>query len=487
MTAQIALKFDHLGREEGLSQSSVNCMLRDRDGLIWFGTQDGLNLYDGKKFRVFQNEPGDTASLSNNYIVSVCEDEKGYIWLGTMTGGLNRLDKKTERFRKFLHSRDSNSISDNTIWSVLPEGNGFIWAGTSNGLNLFDSHTGKFKNIIPDSTGSEKSIKGMVISLFRNLQGELWIGTTEGLLRYVHKVGQCVKFYNPAENNMPGANIIWSVSGTPEGKIVTGTNNGVFLLDTVSGTFARVLGVPGGSPVVTWSVFPENDRVIWAGTAQGLFRLVTGESSPQAYLHNAADPLTISDNNIWCIVPDPSGFLWAGTKNGVSKTRISAAHFNLIDDDSVQRVSLSSPRVMAILEDSFGYLWVGTDGGGLNCISPGMSKVAVMNSANSGLKNDAVWALAEDNSGNIWIGNYLGGLHVYSRSTGKIRSFPTGLNDPYALSNNRVLALLPSGDGKVWIGTRGGGLIRFDPASGRFKNYMPVPGDSTSISGNTVL
>jgi anti-sigma regulatory factor (Ser/Thr protein kinase) len=110
-----------------------------------------------------------------------------------------------------------------------------------------------------------------------------------------------------------------------------------------------------------------------------------------------------------------------------------------------------------------------------------------MNAANSGLKNDAVWALAEDNKGNIWIGNYMGGLHVYSRTTGKIKSFPTGANDEYALSNNRVLALLPSDDGKVWIGTRGGGLVRFDPVSGRFNNFTNIPGDSTSISGNTVL
>jgi ligand-binding sensor domain-containing protein len=84
---QQPLRFERIGRNEGLSQSSVNCMLRDRDGFMWFGTQDGLNLYDGKKFRVFQNQPGDSTSLSNNYIVSICEDEEGIIWVGTMTGG----------------------------------------------------------------------------------------------------------------------------------------------------------------------------------------------------------------------------------------------------------------------------------------------------------------------------------------------------------------------------------------------------------------
>ncbi|MBN1819881.1 MAG: hypothetical protein JW833_04160, partial [Prolixibacteraceae bacterium] len=99
--AQVPVTFNRIGREAGLSQNSVNCMLRDRDGLMWFGTQDGLNMFDGNKFRIFQNIPGDSASVSNNYIVSICEDEEGFIWIGTMTGGLNRFDKKTEKFRVY--------------------------------------------------------------------------------------------------------------------------------------------------------------------------------------------------------------------------------------------------------------------------------------------------------------------------------------------------------------------------------------------------
>ena len=135
--AQQPLKFDRLVRSDGLSQSSVNCMLRDHEGFIWFGTQDGLNLYDGIKFRIFQNQPGDTTSLSNNYILSLCEDEEGYIWAGTMTGGLNRYDKHSESFINFQYSGTGNSISENTVWTVLADGQGSIWAGTSKGLNRY--------------------------------------------------------------------------------------------------------------------------------------------------------------------------------------------------------------------------------------------------------------------------------------------------------------------------------------------------------------
>jgi ligand-binding sensor domain-containing protein len=97
--ARTLLLFDRLGRNEGLSQSSVNCLWRDRDGFMWFGMQDGLNMYDGKKFRIFQHQPGDSTSLTNNYILSICEDEEGFLWIGTMAGGLNRYDKKSGQFR----------------------------------------------------------------------------------------------------------------------------------------------------------------------------------------------------------------------------------------------------------------------------------------------------------------------------------------------------------------------------------------------------
>jgi ligand-binding sensor domain-containing protein len=485
--ARTPLLFDRLGRNEGLSQSSVNCMLRDRDGFMWFGTQDGLNMYDGKKFRIFQHQPGDSASLTNNYILSICEDEEGFLWIGTMTGGLNRLNKKTGQFRVFLHSGTTNSISENTVWAVLSDNRGNIWAGTSKGLNRYDKKSGQFRVYTKGSNNPSGIITDMVTSLYMDSSGKIWTGTAEGLCVLDTTSEKFSGFSNPFEKEMPGANIIWSVSGTPSGKIITGTNNGVFQLDTITRLYTRILGSPDGSPLVAWSVFTLSDGVIWVGTANGLFEVIPGDRNRHVYLHDPADPQSINDDNIWCMVSDPSGFLWAGTKNGISKSKISAANFNLLNDDPTQPLRLSSPKVMAILEDKSGYLWIGTDGGGLNCISPDRKKVTVYNSNNSKLQNDAVWALAEDRKGNIWIGNYQGGLHVFRRSSGDILAFPSRRDDANALCNNRILALLADDDGAIWIGTRGDGLIRFDPHSGVFINFQNSPEDTTSLSGNTVL
>lgn len=485
--AQQALRFERLGREEGLSQSSVNCMLRDRDGFMWFGTQDGLNLYDGKKFRVFQNQPGDTASLSNNYIVSICEDEEGYLWVGTMTGGLNRFDKHTERFRVFRHSDSLNSISENTVWTVLSDGAGNIWAGTSLGLNCYDKKTGLFTTFRPDPSDTESLTTDLTVSLFKDRKGSLWVGTVEGLCQINKENGKFIRYINPYEKDLLGARIIWSISETSTGDIITGTDNGVYLIDRETGHYTRILGSPDEKQFVGWSITAQPDGVIWAGTDRGLFRVTIPGNKHQVYLHDPVNPHSIPNNNVWCLLPDPAGFLWAGTNNGICKTKITAAHFHLLSEESEESIKLSSSRVMAILEDKSGFLWVGTDGGGLNCISPDRKTIDIYTSTNSGLRNDNVWALAEDAESNIYIGNYQGGLHRFDRKSGTIYAFPFNEESSYSLSNPRVLALLADRDGSIWIATRGGGLSRLDPVTGRFKAYQHAPGDTSGFPANTVL
>src|ERR1700759_2615034 len=92
------LKFSHIGTEVGLSENNVTCILRDKQGFMWFGTRDGLNRYDGYDFDVYKNNPADSLSLSSNFVTSIIEDRRGDIWVATWGGGLNRFDKVRQRF-----------------------------------------------------------------------------------------------------------------------------------------------------------------------------------------------------------------------------------------------------------------------------------------------------------------------------------------------------------------------------------------------------
>src|SRR5580692_10093798 len=111
------LKFAHIGTEVGLSQNNVTCILRDRQGFMWFGTRDGLNRYDGYDFDVYKNMPEDSLSLSSNFVTSVIEDRRGDIWVGTWGGGVERFDKARHRFIHYagvIHSDFINALLEDS-------------------------------------------------------------------------------------------------------------------------------------------------------------------------------------------------------------------------------------------------------------------------------------------------------------------------------------------------------------------------------------
>ncbi|HZF65004.1 MAG TPA: two-component regulator propeller domain-containing protein, partial [Chitinophagaceae bacterium] len=133
------LKFTHISTKEGLSHANVISILQDKRGFMWFGTRDGLNRYDGYKIKIYKSNPHDSTSLSNNLVQCMFEDSKGNFWIGTQGGGLNRLNRATDRFETFKHSDiNAKSIADNSVYSIIEDHEGKIWIATGAGLNLFN-------------------------------------------------------------------------------------------------------------------------------------------------------------------------------------------------------------------------------------------------------------------------------------------------------------------------------------------------------------
>ena len=146
-----ALRFESLGLEDGLSQSTVLAILQDQFGFLWIGTEDGLNRYNGYTFRVFRPDLNNPDTISDRWITSLFEDSQGYIWIGTRQGGLNRYDPATGNFIYYLHDpKDPGSISSNYVTAILENTKGELWVGTNYGLNLLDRQTGKFERFNSD-------------------------------------------------------------------------------------------------------------------------------------------------------------------------------------------------------------------------------------------------------------------------------------------------------------------------------------------------
>src|SRR6185312_13553429 len=138
------LRFAHLTTNDGLSQASVEAILQDRRGFMWFATRNGLDRYDGNTFVTYKHDPNDPGSLSGNWVRDLLEDDQGYLWVATHFGGVNRFDPKAERFIVYRHDASNpNSIGGDEVESMARDTRGCLWFGTTeNGLDRFDPATG---------------------------------------------------------------------------------------------------------------------------------------------------------------------------------------------------------------------------------------------------------------------------------------------------------------------------------------------------------
>jgi len=179
--------FEHLTIEDGLPENSVICVLQDHLGYLWLGTQNGLVRYDGYNMTVYQPDPEDSLSISDRTVRTIYEDKSRTLWIGTDDGGLNRFDRTTETFTRFMHNPDdSTSINSNNVESIYEDRAGNFWVGGLEGLNLFDKGAEKFSNIrvLLDDKKITVFNRGVGAILEDRLTGRLYVGSGNKILFY---------------------------------------------------------------------------------------------------------------------------------------------------------------------------------------------------------------------------------------------------------------------------------------------------------------
>ena len=145
------IRFERISIEHGLSQGTINSMLQDRSGFMWFGTQDGLARYDGHDFEVFRNDDENQAAISDNWIWTLLKDSRGRLWIGTNEGGLNLWLPQTKSFRRYVNDEmNQESLSNNRVRALMEDASGKIWVGTESGLNVFDPVRQTFARFLHD-------------------------------------------------------------------------------------------------------------------------------------------------------------------------------------------------------------------------------------------------------------------------------------------------------------------------------------------------
>ncbi|MBC8082585.1 MAG: hypothetical protein H7Z21_05180 [Hymenobacter sp.] len=438
--------FNHLSVDEGLSNSTVTSICQDSRGFMWFGTAHGLNKYDGYSITSYVANAKDSLSISDNTITSVYEDHRKNLWVGTHLGGLNRYDRERDAFVRYTReSLAPYRISANKIECIFEDSRGNLWVGTNHGLNLFDRTTSAFRAFYHRPDDSTTINSNQIYSVIENDRREVLVLTNaEALNRY-----------------------------TPRTR-----------------SFARVSAGKQPAHLKTARLLAQDSqKQYWTGTLDfGLF-CFRGAQARQ-YQHLAAQPRSLSHNQVRALMQTRQGALWVGTDGGgISVYNPAGDNFTHIQADEKEKGSLSSNAVYCLYEDRAGTLWVGTFGGGINFTSPYKAEFAhythLPRTANS-LSHRSVLALYQDSGGSIWVGTDGGGLDLFDPRRKTFRHFRYDPNDPYSLSADVVKTLYEDRKGNLWIGTYLGGLNRYDRVRNRFVRYTTDPAKPNSLTNNIV-
>jgi ligand-binding sensor domain-containing protein/signal transduction histidine kinase/DNA-binding response OmpR family regulator len=441
--------FRHLTISDGLSQSSVIAIVQDKKGLMWFGTRDGLNRYDGREFTVFRNDKSDSSTISSNNLTSIIVDSNGDLWIGTFNG-LNKYDYKKERFIQFFNNtEDSLTLSDNSVWTVFESKKGDIWVGTANGLNRWNKKNQKFTRYYHDEQNKNSLSSNYVQGIFEDSDGNIWVATARGLNR-----------------------------------LTQGKNGSV--------QFKRYLHEPGNptsiSDSFTQTVAEDSDGNLWIGTKfGGLNRYVRTTDTFERYEHDPAYINSISNDDVRCLAFDNHGNFWVGTYSGLNLFDTERKYFHRLVNDKDNDNTLTKNSIKSLFMDRKGSLWIGTYYGGVNFLDRqnGNFKNYRYNSGSSELTYDVISSIIDDSNGNIYFGTEGGGVNILKNNSSEFEYILKD-NTSISISSNNIKSLYLDEKENLWLGTYNGGLTILDRKSGMMSYYKNDPKDQNSLSDNDV-
>ena len=495
---QPQIEFTHLRVEDGLSHSWVKLINQDRYGFMWFGTNGGLNKYDGNTFTVYKNNLEDKNSINNNTIESIYEDKNGNLWIGT-ENGLNLYDRDNDRFihdiplsrkringfleladgRMFMTSHnsglylynpkndsiisflpdenDTNSISGFELINLLMDNNGNIWIGAADGLNLLDTVNYKFAHFRNKKNDKTSISDNYIAALYQDSKNRIWIGTSAGLslLKYNKDAPEKSVFTNYRHDSKKkysiSSGMVLAILEDKAGRLWIGTQN-------------------GGLNIIDLNTFEEDNCVF------------------HRYTNNPDDNTSLSHNSIYSLYEDRNGTIWVGSYgDGVNMYNKLTKKFKHYKKEQNSSNGLKNDYVNALLDED-DYLWICTDNGLILFDKRKKTYKHFVHNPhdNKSIGSNSVCTIERDSRGNLWIGTWSGGLNLYNSKNNTFTRFKHDPNDDKSIGADNMFAILEDRDGDLWIGTMGGGLNLFDYKTKTFKRYINDDYDNSTITDDWV-
>ncbi|HTY48445.1 MAG TPA: two-component regulator propeller domain-containing protein, partial [Steroidobacteraceae bacterium] len=397
----------------------------------------GLSLYRPASGDFINYVPAaDGHGLSDGQIRALCGDRTGALWIGTLKGGLDRLDPQTGAITVYRHdARRRGSLSSDRVTTVLEDDARRLWVGTADGLDLFDRGTQSFVRYGHDADDPQSLRENFIWTLYRDRGGVLWVGTrSSGVSRW-----------NP-----------------------NGWQLGLYRSPSLAGT-----------PVVSFA--DDGAGRVWVGTLGSGLVEINARTGGETHYGTGTAALRLPDDKITALLYDRQRSLWVGTwTGGLARVDFQRRQVQVWHTGDA-RHPLPANGIMTLYQDRSGLIWAGTFGGGVVSIDPASGRTTPYpfgSGDGQGLSGTRASAIAEDALGNLWIGTIGGGLNLLTRASGSFHHY-LHRNGPGSLSDNEIYALHVDRRGELWVGTGDGGLDRMVGSSAapglvRFESFAPL-------------
>ncbi len=417
------LRFESITSQQGLSQNSGYCIAQTSEGLIWFGTQDGLNCYDGNKIIVYRNEYGNNTELCSNNIQALAIDKSGNIWVGT-SAGVCIFNKNNNTFYSFSTYFKTdlilNKLNTNKIFIDNKED---VWIITAyNGLFKFSKKDHTITNYLNDVFNKDK-LSGVT----EDVAGKIWISTSN-------------EIYKLSNNNFEPFQLVQKCK-----------------------SFTADISIKDIEAV---------DNEIWIGTSnKGLLKIKEPLSSPTFLWINTSSIPSISNNEITNLYKGNRKEIWIGTRSGgVNRLNLLDNSITIGQYDSRDNASLQKNLVLSIFEDKQEIIWVGTSGGGFSKYDKSKFQFKTINKStndNVAFKDNMIMGTHyADNT--IFLGTLTGGMIVADKNFSTFKNYEHKEYQNSLLQNN--VYAFATVKNNLWIATWGG-LCSFNRASNTFTSY----------------
>ncbi|KRB55884.1 hybrid sensor histidine kinase/response regulator transcription factor [Flavobacterium sp. Root186] len=526
-TINIEYSSEQLDNNKGLSNSSINAIFQDSDNLLWIGTWDGLNRYDGSNFKIYRPEPNNENSLSNQVILKIDEDSNGNIWIVTIHG-INRFNKKTGTFQRYYFSRkDISPLSESEFNMALDSSKRVFCAAKNWGIGYFEGDSFQLLN---SKNLPKKAVKkmqftqnGELLVLFENSDlYKISIETDKSgkkTISAIKLISKNIQSFDEISNqkivtvSLTGNSNLYSLNNEITSfhknhieKIIGKTADGIIVLDKSGYSVLDQNGVEVKKDWLkhlknkTTVLIQGNENIFWAGTdGDGIFKI-----SPLKKPFNLISKIQLPELDgaiVRSFLELENNSFLVGTKGkGLFKF---SPDFYLNPEKPLEYKNYNESNsainnaVFSLYKGQNDLIFIGTDGDGITVYDSKKSKLVTWKEiigSNDCSYFKSVYSIYQDDNGFIWAGTNGYGMFRFkiehlgnNLKVSDFKNYAANNNQSNALSSNIVFSIIPKNKNQLWIGTRLGGLNLFDVKSERFYTYRNHKNDPESLSNNDIL